>query len=51
MKYYWVLKINGIKQASGYCQNKDDAISEAERYFMQYSEEEFDKITLEIKVK
>lgn len=40
-----------MKQATGHCQNKEDAISEAERYFMQYSEEEFNKITLEIKVK
>lgn len=51
MKYQWILKINGRKEACGWCDTKDDAMSEAGRYFMQYCEENFDKITLEIKRK
>ena len=51
MEYQWTLKINGQKQASGFSPEKDEAISEAGRYFVQYCEEDFEKITLEIKIK
>lgn len=49
--WVWTIKIDGIKQASGQCDSKDEAFTEAGRYFLQYGEESFNKITLEIKQK
>lgn len=50
-RYVWKLKINGRIQARGECSSKDEVESESGRYFLQYSEEDWDKITLEVERK
>lgn len=50
-RYVWKIKINGRIQARGECSSKDEVESESERYFLQYSEEDWDKITLEVERK
>jgi len=51
MIWIWIVKIDGIKQASGQCDSKDESFSEAGKYFLQYGEEDFSQISLEIKLK
>lgn len=50
-RYVWKLKINGRIQARGECTSKDDVENKAGRYFLQYLEEDWDKVTLEIERK
>lgn len=47
--WIWIVKINGKREAAGWCDTKEEALSECGRYFAQYSTETYDKISLEIK--
>lgn len=51
MRYVWKIKINGRIQARGDCPLESEAISEVGRYFVQYSEENWDRIVLEVERK
>jgi hypothetical protein len=49
MNFEFDIIIDKLKVVSGYANNKSSIVVEAQRYFEQYSEEEFSKITLSIK--
>lgn len=51
MSKKWTFKIkqDGLIVANGFCDNKELAVNEAFRYLSQYAEEEFGKMTLEIR--
>lgn len=45
----FTIKQDGVKVASGFADEKEFALDECFRYLAQYAEEDFTKMTMEIK--
>lgn len=51
MTWYFKIMQDGLKVANGEAPKKNDCICEACHYFSMYAEEDFKKMTMEIKEK
>ena len=50
-EWVFTIKQDGLKVAGGFAFNKEDCLSEACHYWAQYEEEDFTKMTMEVKKK